>query len=104
MNQQTDFLIIGSGIAGLTYAIKLAYQYPNASVAIVTKSDENESNTKYAQGGIAVVLDEITDSYERHISDTLVAGDGLCDEEVVRIVVTEGTRTVQRVSKLGSRF
>ncbi len=104
MNQQNDFLIIGSGIAGLTYALKLAYKFPEASIAIVTKSDENESNTKYAQGGIAVVLDEIADSYEGHIEDTLVAGDGLCDEEVVRLVVTEGPERFRELVNWGAAF
>jgi L-aspartate oxidase len=104
VNQKNDFLIIGSGIAGLTYALKLAYKFPDSSIAIVTKSDENESNTKYAQGGIAVVLDEILDSYEGHIEDTLIAGDGLCDEEVVRIVVTEGPERFKELVSWGAAF
>lgn len=86
----TDYLVIGSGIAGLTFALKTARHDPNASVLIITKSDESESNTKYAQGGVAVALDNKFDSFEKHIHDTLVAGDGLCDRDVVELVVREG--------------
>ena len=64
---QTDVLIIGSGIAGLSFAIKTARRFPNDKVMVITKADESESNTKYAQGGIAVVVDNITDSFEKHI-------------------------------------
>ncbi len=99
-----DFLIIGSGIAGLTYAIKTAERFPNAKLAIVTKSDENESNTKYAQGGIAVVIDQMRDSFEQHIQDTLKAGDGLCDPEIVKIVVTEGYDRLLDLLKWGVDF
>jgi len=99
-----DYLIIGSGIAGLTYAIKVSQNNPNAKVAIVTKSDENESNTKYAQGGIAIVIDQISDSYEQHIQDTLKAGDGLCDLEVVKMVVTEGPKRFNELVNWGVNF
>ncbi len=100
MQQQTDFLIIGSGIAGLSYALKVADQ---GTVFIITKSNEDESNTKYAQGGIAAVLYE-GDTHEKHIQDTLNAGAGLCDEDRVRIVVTEGTERVQELIQLGANF
>lgn len=89
MTKKFDFLIIGSGIAGLSFALKLAQKFPLAKLALVTKADENESNTKYAQGGIAVVTDD-EDSFRQHIQDTLIAGDGLCDPEVVAFVVAEG--------------
>ena len=68
--KKTDFLVIGSGIAGLSFALKAA---KHGKVCIVTKSNEDESNTKYAQGGVAVVIDK-DDSYEKHIEDTLIAG------------------------------
>jgi L-aspartate oxidase len=100
MQQKVDFLIIGSGIAGLSYALKVA---DHGSVFIVTKNNEDESNTKYAQGGIAAVWDT-TDSVEKHIKDTLVAGGGLCDEESVRIVVTEGPERVKELIDLGTNF
>ncbi len=100
MQQKVDFLIIGSGIAGLSYALKVA---DYGSVFIITKSNEDESNTKYAQGGIAAVLYE-GDSHEKHLQDTLDAGAGLCDEEVVRIVVTEGTQRVKELIELGAKF
>ena len=73
---QTNYLIIGSGVAGLTFALKIAEQFPNKKVTIVTKANADESNTKYAQGGIAIVTDKIVDSYEKHIEDTLICGDG----------------------------
>nr|MBK9650280.1 L-aspartate oxidase [Bacteroidota bacterium] len=98
--QEVDFLIIGSGIAGLTYALKVA---DHGTVAIITKADEDESNTKYAQGGIAAVLVP-SDSFEKHIADTLIAGDGECDEKIVRIVVTEGSERVRELIEWGTDF
>ena len=100
MQQQVDFLIIGSGIAGLSYALKVAEK---GTVYIVTKSNEDESNTKYAQGGIAAVWHD-KDSFEKHIQDTLIAGSGLCNEETVRIVVAEGTQRVKELIELGTNF
>ena len=83
--KNVDYLVIGSGIAGLSFALKAA---KHGKVLIVTKSNEDESNTKYAQGGVAVVVDKVGDSFEKHISDTLIAGDGLCHKDIVEIVVT----------------
>lgn len=100
MKKYCDFLVIGSGIAGLSYALKVA---AHGKVYLITKSDESESNTKYAQGGIAAVWVD-TDSYEKHIHDTLIAGDGLCDEAVVRMVVTESTERVKELIEWGTRF
>ncbi len=100
MEIKTDFLIIGTGIAGLTYALKVS---PYGSVAIVTKKDKKESNTNYAQGGIAAVVDP-SDSFESHIEDTLTAGAGLCKEDVVRMVVTEGPQRVQDLINWGVPF
>ena len=89
---QTDFLVIGSGIAGLTYALKTARHFPDRQVTVITKASPDETNTKYAQGGVAVVNDLENDSFEKHIEDTLVAGDGLCNREVVEIVVKKNAK------------
>ena len=101
---QTDVLIIGSGIAGLSFAIKVAKKFPNHRMTVITKADESESNTKYAQGGIAVVLDELSDSFEKHIQDTLRAGDGLCNPEVVDLVVKEGPDRLEEIIQWGVKF
>jgi len=100
MRKRTDFLIIGSGIAGLTFALKAA-RY--GKVTIVTKSAIDDSNTKYAQGGIAAVFSE-PDNFEKHIRDTLIAGDGICNEEVVRLVVQEAPSRIQDLIDLGVPF
>jgi len=98
--KQFDFLILGSGIAGLTFALKVA---PLGRVAIVTKKDRAESNTNYAQGGIASVTSR-EDSFELHVRDTLAAGAGLCKENVVRTIVEEGPARVQELIELGMKF
>ena len=100
MKQKVDFLVIGSGIAGLSYALKVAEQ---GKVFIITKSNEDESNTKYAQGGIAAVLYE-SDTHKKHIADTLDAGAGMCNENIVKIVVEEGTERVKELIELGTNF
>jgi L-aspartate oxidase len=102
--QKTDFLIIGSGIAGLTYALKVARYYPDRKIIVMTKAAADETNTKYAQGGVAVVNDLEKDSFEKHIEDTLIAGDGLCNKNVVEIVVKEGPDRVRELIEWGARF
>jgi L-aspartate oxidase len=101
---QTDFLVIGSGIAGLTYALKVAKAQPDKQVIVITKAHSDETNTKYAQGGIAGVWDDENDSYQKHIEDTLIAGDGLCNEKIVEIVVTEGPQRIREIIEWGAQF
>lgn len=95
-----DFLVLGSGIAGLSFALKVA---PRGRVAIVTKKSRAESNTNYAQGGIAAVTSK-EDSFEAHVRDTLEAGAGLCKESVVRTIVEEGPARVAELIELGMKF
>ena len=102
--KQTDYLIFGSGVAGLTFAIKIANQFPDKNVTIITKSNADESNTIYAQGGIAVVLNQIEDNFQKHINDTLICGDGLCKKEVVELVIKEGPKCVQELIDWGTQF
>ena len=101
---QTDFLVIGSGIAGLTYSLKVATQFPEKQVTVITKAHTDETNTKYAQGGIAGVTDFENDSFDKHINDTLIAGDGLCNPKTVEIVVREGVDRIQEIIDWGAEF
>lgn len=101
---QTDFLVIGSGIAGLTFALKVSQHFPGKKVTVITKAASDETNTKYAQGGVAVVNDWEHDSFEKHIEDTLIAGDGLCNKEVVEIVVKEGPARIAEIINWGAQF
>lgn len=98
--KNVDFLIVGSGIAGLSFALKAA---KHGKVLILTKANADESNTKYAQGGVAVVVDK-EDSFDKHIEDTLIAGDGLCDPHIVDIVVREGPERIQEIIDYGTNF
>jgi L-aspartate oxidase len=101
---QTDFLVIGSGIAGLTFALKTAQQCPDKTITILTKAVSDETNTKYAQGGVAGVMDMDNDSFEKHIEDTLIAGDGLCNPKIVEIVVREGVGRIKEIIEWGAQF
>src|SRR5574339_633436 len=98
--KQFDYLVLGSGIAGLTFALKVA---AHGRVAIVTKKDRAESNTNYAQGGIAAVTSS-EDSFELHVRDTLTAGAGLCQETVLRAIVEEGPARIAELIALGMKF
>ena len=101
---QTDILVIGSGIAGLTYALKTAQEMPGKKITILTKTQSDETNTKYAQGGIAGVTDFDHDSFQKHIEDTLIAGDGLCNPHIVEIVVKEGVERINELIAWGAQF
>lgn len=100
----SDYLVIGSGVAGLTFSVKIAEKFPERKVVVVTKANEDESNTKYAQGGVAVVLNKEEDSFKKHIKDTLIAGDGLCKEDVVKMVVKEGPDRLEELLLWGANF
>ena len=100
MNIETDFLVIGSGIAGLSYALKAAEV---GKVVIVTKGEMNECNTDYAQGGIASVMYD-PDTFEKHIRDTLVCGAGICDRAAVEQVVTRAPEVIKQLIAWGVKF
>ena len=99
-----DILVIGTGISGLTFAIQVAQKNPDVTMVLISKSDLNESNTKYAQGGIAVVSNFKKDSFEKHIKDTLQAGAGSCNEQVVKFVVQEGYERLNELIRWGAQF
>ncbi len=98
---ETDFVVIGSGVAGLRASIALAES--GARVTVLTKDKASESNTEYAQGGVAVVLSD-DDNAELHEGDTLVAGAGLCDPRAVETLVTEGTKYIKQLIEWGTEF
>ena len=100
MELQTDYLVIGSGIAGLSFALEAA---KSGTVTIVTKKEMMEASTNYAQGGIASVFD-LDDTFESHIQDTLKSGDGLCNENVVRSVVQDGPERIRELISMGVNF
>jgi len=100
MRTYVDFLVIGSGIAGLVFALKVA---KHGKVCIVTKNKMEETATAYAQGGIAAVM-YTPDSYEKHIQDTIIAGDGLCNEDIVRMTILESTERIRELVKWGTHF
>src|SRR5438034_2146806 len=101
MSLETDFIVIGSGVAGLRAAIEIASS--GARVTVLTKDKANESNSEYAQGGVAVVLSDDDDA-ELHEEDTLTAGAGLCDVDAVETLVTEGTKYIQQIIEWGTEF
>lgn len=101
MSLETDFIVIGSGVAGLRASIELASS--GARVTVLTKDKASESNTEYAQGGVAVVLSD-DDNAELHEGDTLVAGAGLCDEQAVETLVIEGTKYIKQLIEWGGEF
>ena len=107
MLNQYDYLVIGSGIAGLTYATKLALyhkeQQTPVRIGVITKVQADETNTKYAQGGVAAVWTP-EDSFDKHIEDTMIAGDNLSDRHIVEIVVNEGPERIRELIGYGTRF
>ena len=101
---KSDVLIIGGGVSGLTTAIHLGETRPDLSITVLTKVNKEESNTRYAQGGVAAVWNYDVDNFEKHIADTLDAGDGLCDRKIVEIVVKEGVERMKEIIDWGTRF
>jgi len=100
MEKKYDYLVIGSGLGGLSYALKVA---EHGSVCLITKSNLEETNTRFAQGGIAAVTYE-PDSYGKHVQDTLIAGDDICNEDVVKMVVKEGPAQIHELIQWGTKF
>src|SRR5690606_21278659 len=98
-----DVVVVGSGIAGLTVALRYTELDPDAEVLVVTKDVLSAGSTRWAQGGIAAVLDP-EDSPAEHLNDTMIAGVGLCDETAVRVLVTEGPDALRRLITHGARF
>ena len=101
MALETDFIVIGSGVAGLRASVELASS--GARVTVLTKDKASESNTEYAQGGVAVVLSD-DDNAGLHEGDTLVAGAGLCDKKAVETLVIEGTTYIKQLIDWGTEF
>ena len=100
MDFESDFLVIGSGIAGLSAALRLAV---HGSVTVLCKRSPSESNTRYAQGGIASVFHP-DDSFEQHINDTMNAGAGLCHRDAVRLMVERGPNLIRELDNMGVEF
>ncbi len=100
MRKKVDFLVIGSGIAGLSYALKVG---DYGKVCIISKTKADETSTRYAQGGIAAVM-YTPDTYEKHIQDTIIAGDNLSDEKIVRMAITESSDRIKELIEWGTKF
>lgn len=102
--RRSDIIVVGSGVAGLSFAIKIAKQRPDLKIFILTKAGLKDSNSNYAQGGIASVIDQIKDSFDSHIEDTLKSGGGLCDPVIVDLVVRSGPERIYELAKYGVEF
>ena len=101
MTRKYDFLVIGSGIAGMSFALKVASK---GKVALICKTTLDEANTALAQGGVASVTNLEVDDFEKHINDTMIAGDWLSDPEAVRKVVTEAPGQIRELINWGVDF
>ncbi len=106
--QYFEAVVVGSGIAGLSYSLKLSEYFTKnnseAKICLITKTDDDETNTKYAQGGVAVVSDFLKDSYEKHIQDTMEAGNELSNREIVEMVIKDGPERVKEIILWGTEF
>ncbi|MFX1503357.1 MAG: L-aspartate oxidase, partial [Promethearchaeota archaeon] len=103
MKTTTDFLIIGSGISGLSLALNLSKIFPEEQIFLITKENLHECSTYHAQGGIACVWND-DDNFEKHIQDTLIAGDGLCNKQIVRKIITQAPKRINELIDLGVKF
>ena len=103
MTKKYDFLIIGSGVAGMSYALKVA-EAKKGKIAIICKTTLEEANTAKAQGGIASVTNLLVDNFEKHIEDTMIAGDYISDPEAVRQVVMGGPEGIKDLVRWGVNF
>ena len=101
MIQRYDFLVIGSGIAGMSYALKVAHK---GKVALVCKTTLDEANTKFAQGGVASVTNLLVDDFNKHINDTMIAGDYISDRAAAEKVVREAPSQIQELVNWGVNF
>ena len=101
MVKKFDFLVIGSGIAGMSYALKVAHK---GKVALVCKTTLEDANTFFAQGGIASVTNELVDNFDKHIEDTMIAGDWISDRQAVEKVVREAPSQIQALIDWGVEF
>ncbi len=101
---ERDIIVVGAGVAGLSFALYAAKRFPNRSICVLSKGEFFDSNSYYAQGGIAAVMDQHSDSFKAHIKDTLVAGDGLSDPEIVKLVVEEAPLRMQDLMDWGVNF
>jgi len=99
-----DIVVVGAGVAGLSFALYAAQRFPQKTIAVLSKGDFRDSNSYYAQGGVAAVMDQNSDSFSAHIEDTLLAGDGLSDPEIVRLVVEEAPQRMQDLMDWGVNF
>lgn len=99
-----DVLVIGAGLAGLFYILKLLTYHPKLKIALISKTELRECNSRYAQGGIAAVIDHTTDSIQSHIQDTVLAGDGLCYQPAVDMIVQEGPEAIKALSAMHVMF
>ena len=103
MTRKFDFLIIGSGVAGMSYALKVA-RAKKGKIAIICKTTLEEANTSKAQGGIASVTNMLVDNFDKHIEDTMIAGDWISDREAVELVVKNGPSQIEELVKWGVNF
>ena len=103
MTYKYDFLVIGAGIAGMSYALKVA-QAKKGKVCIICKTTLDEANTRFAQGGVASVTNLEKDDFEKHINDTMIAGDYISDPAAVRQVVTKAPEQIRQLVEWGTQF